>query len=366
MRNISVVKETPILKRLFVCMLAAVLAFGLVLPLGMQSAYAEPTSAEVQAEADAASARLAAAEEEMEQIGVEYQAAVAAHDEAVAAMEEAQGRIDAAQVIIDETQTRLGEVANQQYRQGPYSFLEVIFGASSFEEFVTNWEYLNFVNAENATLIQTNKDARAEAEEAYEEYSAQEEEAAAREAEAEAIKVEAEELLAAQAALLAGLNAEVAALVEAEQEARYAAEAAAAEQEAINNPPSGTVDPPYNPPAPPTGGYADVVAAAASRIGCAYVYGATGPNSFDCSGLTSWAYTQAGRGWIGRNDSAQYNNASARWSYSSGGAEPGDVLWWPGHVAIYAGGGSYIHAANPSLGVLYSNWNLSSATVLRF
>jgi cell wall-associated NlpC family hydrolase len=331
------------------------------------SAYAAPTSAEKQAEADEASAALAAAEEEMIRLRDDYRTAVEAHDAAILAMDEAQLRIDAAQGVIDYTQERLGNRAHQMYKDGPLNFLNVIFGASSFEEFTTSWELINVINQENATLIQNNKDARAEAEIAHEEFSAQEALAAERLVEAEDVKVRAEQLVEEQAAILDGLEAEVAALVEAEEAARRAAEAAAAAAEAAriaqNNP---SYDYGYTAPPPPSGGYDDVVSAAVSRLGCPYVWAASGPNAFDCSGLTSWCYSQAGRGYIGRTDSSQHSNASARWPYSSGGAEPGDVLWWPGHVAIYVGGGSYIHAPVPGQVVSYSSWNINAATVLRF
>jgi len=342
--------------------LTVVLATTLLIPFSTQTAYATPTSAEVQAQADEVSARLAAAEEEMVLISAEYWLAVEAHDRALAGMAEAQGRVDAAQAVIHDTQSRLGARANHMYRQGPLSFLEVIFGATSFEEFASTWDLINLINQENATLIQANKDARAEAQAAHEDFTAQEKIAAERQAEAEAIQTRALELIEQQKAELEGLNAEVAALVEAEQAARLAAEEAAAR--AAMPPSSPGYD--FTAPPPPSGGYGDVVSAAASRLGCPYVWAASGPDYFDCSGLTSWCYMQAGRGWIGRTDYSQYSSASARWPYSDGGAEPGDVLWWPGHVAIYAGGGAYIHAPSSGYTVCYSSWNIGSAVVLRF
>ena len=359
-------QRTTRLKRFTSCILATLLTIALLFSLTIQTAYATPTSAEKQAEADQASVALAAAETEMLQLRDDYRLAVEAHDAAIAGMEEAQGRIAAAQLVIDDTQDRLGTRANQMYRQGPLSFLDVLFGANSFEEFTTSWDLINAINQENAELIQTNKDARSEAEAAHEEYSSQEKVAAERETEAEAVHARAEELVVAQQAILNGLEAEVAELVAAEQAARLAAEAASAEQQYTGNNNGGGGGGGYTGAPIPSDGYGDVVAAAASRIGCPYVWAATGPDYFDCSGLTSWCYTQAGRGWIGRTDSAQYSSASARWAYTDGGAAPGDVLWWPGHVAIYAGGGSYIHAPLPGQSVCYSSWNINSATVLRF
>ena len=383
----SQIQSTSKLKTTISCILAFLLAVSLLIPFNLQSAFAAPTSAEKQAEADEASAALLAAELEMERLGEDYRLAVIAHDEAVAAMGEAQGRIDVAQETISTTQERLGLRANQMYRQGPLSFIDVIFGASSFEAFTASWDLLNNINKENAELIQTNKDARTEAQAAHDEFSAQEIVAAERQAEAEAVKDKAEELVVEQQAILDGLEAEVAALVAAETAARQAAEAAAAAQRTANqnnnsnsnsNSNNGTTNNSTNNNGtnnsnnnnsgyvPPAFGGGSVVAAAYSRIGCAYVYGATGPNSFDCSGLTSWCYQQAGRGWIGRDTGSQYNNASARWAYSSGGAEPGDVIWMPGHVGIYIGGGQYIHAPLPGQTVCVTSWNIQNSTVLRF
>ena len=341
--------------------LVALLASALFMPVSLQSAFAEPSSAEKQAEIDEANARLLATEAEMLRIGEDYQVAFAAHEEAVAAMDEAQARIDAAEATITETQTLLGNRANQMYRQGPLSFLEVLFGASSFKEFTTGWDIINAINLENARLIQAHKDARAAAETAREEFAVQKDEAAERLAEVEALMASAEALYAAQEAELSCLSAEVAEIVYREQQER--------QTEAVENNQGPYGD--YPAPPVPSGGYGDVVAAAASRIGCPYVYGGTGPDCFDCSGFTSWCYSQAGRGYIGRGPGDQYALASARWPYTSGGAEPGDVLWWPPetgytHVAIYVGGGQYIHAPLPGQTVCYSSWGIEDLIVLRF
>jgi cell wall-associated NlpC family hydrolase len=365
--------------------LAVLIAASLLIPFNIQRAYAEPTSAQKQAEADEVATKLNAYEAEMVQIGEDYRNAVQAHDTATSAMDEAQQRIDAAQAIIADTQEKLGVRATSMYRNGPLSFLDVLFGASSFEQFTTNWDILSNINNQNATLIQANKDARAEAKDAYAEFSTQEQLAAERLAESTAIKVRAEENIAAQQAELAGLEAEVADLVAAEQEAqrvrdaeKAAAAAAKAKKESSNAVEAGnssgsdsTPEAPTPPPSKPvpSEGYSSVVEAAASRIGCPYVSypgPRSGPDSFDCSGLTSWCYAQAGLGYIGSSDSSQYASASARWAYSDGDAAPGDVLWWPGHVAIYAGNGSYIHAPQSGEYVCYSSWNIGSSTVLRF
>ena len=90
----------------------------------------------------------------------------------------------------------------------------------------------------------------------------------------------------------------------------------------------------------PSAGGASVIAAAFSQLGVPYVWGGTTPGvGLDCSGLTQWCYRQAGIS-IPRNSEDQ---AAAGTKIPLSMAEPGDVLWRPGHVAIYIGDDSYIH-----------------------
>ena len=82
------------------------------------------------------------------------------------------------------------------------------------------------------------------------------------------------------------------------------------------------------------------VQAALSRLGSPYSWGATGPNTFDCSGLLLWSYGQAGIG-LPRTSSSQKGVGP---NVPLDQLLPGDLLWEPGHIAMYIGNGQIVHA----------------------
>jgi cell wall-associated NlpC family hydrolase len=164
-------------------------------------------------------------------------------------------------------------------------------------------------------------------------------------------------LLAQQTRLLANANANVKqVLVELQQEAqakaaaKFATELAAARTEALQQ---GLQLGGATAPTPAAG---TALAAAASREGTPYVWGATGPGEFDCSGLTGWAYAQAGI--------ALPRTSREQWFIGHHVAladlQPGDLLFWATntndpatihHVAIYAGNGYMIAAPHSGAAV---------------
>ena len=92
-----------------------------------------------------------------------------------------------------------------------------------------------------------------------------------------------------------------------------------------------------------------VINLAKKQIGKPYVYGASGPSSFDCSGLTSYVYSNALGKNIGRTTYVQLN-AGKRVSVSN--LKPGDLVFWGNyHVGIYLGNNQYIHAPQPGQNV---------------
>lgn len=101
-----------------------------------------------------------------------------------------------------------------------------------------------------------------------------------------------------------------------------------------------------------------VVQIAKQYVGKPYVYGAAGPNAFDCSGLTSYVFKQLGYS-LNRTAEGQASNGVA---VSRDNLKPGDILLYThrgmygiGHVGIYIGDGKMIHAGNSSTGVIISD-----------
>jgi cell wall-associated NlpC family hydrolase len=102
---------------------------------------------------------------------------------------------------------------------------------------------------------------------------------------------------------------------------------------------------------------AGAYSAAQSKMGSPYVYGSSGPSSFDCSGLTSWAYAQAGVS-IPRTSQAQAGIGTR--IYSPSDLKVGDLVFFYGdlhHVGFYAGNGQILHAPRTGTVVRYESIN---------
>ena len=276
-------------------------ALGAAVLLKPALAFAEPTAADKLAEADAVRARIVDMQAQLDVVTEQYYKALDEHAAAQQAVADAQARIDEATAQIAGLQEKLGSRARSMYRTGQSSVLDFIMGAATFEEFAQNWDLLEKLNDNDASLVQQTKDLRAEVEAAKAELERQEQIAAEAAAEAQRIKEDAERSVAELQALLAQLDAEAQSLLAQEQEAARQAEIAAARSRSYGY--SGTTS-----PVPSQGSVVDY---ALSRIGCPYVWGAAGPDAFDCSGLVRWAYLQVGMS-LPHQTEALYNAAKAR------------------------------------------------------
>jgi peptidoglycan DL-endopeptidase CwlO len=104
------------------------------------------------------------------------------------------------------------------------------------------------------------------------------------------------------------------------------------------------------PSGPASGRASDAIKMAYEQLGDPYVYGAAGPGSFDCSGLTMFAWASGGVS-LPHSSSAQYSSLR---HVSIADLQPGDLVFYYSpisHVGIYIGGGRIIHAPHPGQSV---------------
>jgi cell wall-associated NlpC family hydrolase len=99
-----------------------------------------------------------------------------------------------------------------------------------------------------------------------------------------------------------------------------------------------------------TGAIRQVIDFALSKVGGPYVWGANGPDAYDCSGLTQVAWAQAGVR-LTHYSGTQYNETTP---VALNAIQPGDLLYFYSiqqHVGLYIGDGKFVHAANSSDGI---------------
>lgn len=335
---------------------AVILAVGLAIPAS--SAFADPADSK-QAEADAALAQLNAYQAELDTASINYQAALQEQMDAEAKVAEAQTQIEEKTTEIEQCQKQLGERARDMYRSGDTSFLDVILGASSFEQFATTWTILEDLNQNDAELVQETKTAREELEAAKTQAEEQAKVASDKATEAKAVADAADAKAAEMQSVYDSLSAEAAALVEQQRAAEEQAQTDAA-IDRIENGNAGNVDNGNNSNnsnnnnnnnsnnKPSNGGSSNndkdqtvtgnvVVDRAYAQLGKPYKWGAAGPSSFDCSGLVGYCLTGTyGNHWCTTGTIMGWTKVT--------NPQPGDICIRNGHTGVYIGGGQMIHA----------------------
>lgn len=311
--------------------LAALLVFDATFAL------AAPTASEKRAQAERARTQVAALDEKVETASEDYNESADRYAAVTKKAEAARTRLAQVSGRLDQLEVRLGSRAEHMYRSGPLSFLEVLLGATDFEQFATVWDVLTEMNRDDASMVAELKTAKAEAASARAELDSSQEQAAAEFATMKARKTSIEEQLAERERLLRGLESEVKQL-ESEERAREAAAAAASKKSW--KPPSFSVG--GNPKRQPR---SEVVNIAKRYLGVPYKWAGASPSTgFDCSGFTMYVYAQVGVR-LPHSSRAQYGVGER---VSRANLKPGDLVFFGRsrihHVGIYVGGGDYIHS----------------------
>lgn len=341
---------------------AAILAVGLSVPAA--SAFAAPSD-DKQAEAQAALQKLNQYQSELDQASANYEAAHQEQIDAQNRVDEAQKQIEEKTAQIEKDQQRLSDRARDMYRSGDTNFLDVILGASSFEQFATTWNMLETLNGNDAELVSETKTAREELQAAKQEAEEQAKVASDKAEEAKSVAGAADQKASEMQQTYNSLSAEAQELISQEraaQEAQQQAAAAAAEQNGTagndaattitNNNRNNTTSSnsssssnsnknnasssATNNSKPQSVSGNSVVNRAYSQLGKPYQWAAVGPNSFDCSGLVSYCLT-------GSYSRLGTTGTFMGWTRVSN-PQPGDICVNSHHCGIYIGGGQMIHA----------------------
>ena len=341
---------------------AAILAVGLSVPAA--SAFAAPSD-DKQAEAQAALQKLNQYQSELDQASANYEAAHQEQIDAQNRVDEAQKQIEEKTAQIEKDQQRLSDRARDMYRSGDTNFLDVILGASSFEQFATTWNMLETLNGNDAELVSETKTAREDLQAAKQEAEEQAKVASDKAEEAKSVAEAADQKASEMQQTYNSLSAEAQELISQEraaQEAQQQAAAAAAEQNGTagndaaatitNNNRNNTTSSNSNSSSnsnknnasssatnnskPQSVSGNSVVNRAYSQLGKPYQWAAVGPNSFDCSGLVSYCLT-------GSYSRLGTTGTFMGWTRVSS-PQPGDICVNSHHCGIYIGGGQMIHA----------------------
>jgi peptidoglycan DL-endopeptidase CwlO len=164
-------------------------------------------------------------------------------------------------------------------------------------------------------------------------------EAETQKAQIESAKADVQAGMAKQSDLLGQVNGSIADLVAQAETARKAQEAADAAAR-LKIQPANTQLVSATPPPAPSAKVGAVLAYAYAQLGKPYCYAGVGPQCYDCSGLSMMAWAQAGVYMShGSNDQLA---SFPRVALSQ--LQPGDLVFWDGHVGIYVGNSSVLHA----------------------
>jgi cell wall-associated NlpC family hydrolase len=321
-------------------LVAVIFAFPVVLSALSLSSMAAPSAEEV----EAAKEKLAGLQHDFEVLAEQYNDAKYRLTLTERRLAEARDQRAVAERKARTAEGRLAQRAVQAY-VGTGSQVDGLLGAETIAEFSDRLEFMGAVAEGDAEIARAASNARQEADWAADRFA---DTLAERQRQVASIQGQLDRLdsmIEEQASIYEQLNQEHQDFVEAQraalQQAREEAQQPAPPAETIADTGGGYV-PPVNASAAQI-----AVDAALSVQGTQYVWGSANPSvGFDCSGLTSWAWAQAGV-YIPHSSAAQYSSLP---HVPLGSVQPGDLIFYYSpisHVALYIGGGRIVHATHP-------------------
>ena len=255
------------------------------------------------------------------------------------------------------------------YEKGDYSYLELLLECKNMSDLVSKSEYVEELYEYDRKMLIKYQEARQLVEDTKEKLLMEQEELEVSKHELDEEKAGLDELLEEKKAEASDYDAEIAKIKQQnaqikkleEEEAKKAAEEAAKASAGKSS--SSSVD-----SASIISGASgsakgkDIANFACRYVGNPYVAGGTSlTNGADCSGFTFAVYKEFGIS-LPRTSTSQ---RSAGREVSLSDAQPGDIVCYAGHVAIYIGGGRIVHASTPSTGIKYGNVNYKPVITVR-
>jgi cell wall-associated NlpC family hydrolase len=286
-------------------------------------------------------------------------------EQAQAGIAESERRTAAAQAESDKIENQLNARAAEIYKgAGSSNPLDAI-DVSSVGELAARSKYASAAADKDDSLLDRLQKARELLAIQKQQLEQQKAAADAEKNAAESARRELEAATSQRRQLLTQVKGEVASLIAQERARREAAtRAQAVARSRGGGGGAGRSSIPANMPnvPAPNGRAATAVAFAKAQVGKGYRYATSGPDTYDCSGLTAAAWGAAGVG-LAHYSGAQYNQTIR---IGSGDLQPGDLVFYgPGgsnHVEIYIGGGMVVSASNPATGVKVAGVRYGSAS----
>lgn len=285
---------------------------------------------------------------------------------------ELEGQIAENEQVLGDARDELTRHVSESYKTGSASLLSMVLSSESFGDLVLRIYYANKVSAAESERVEAVRALQDELASQREELTERESELTELAEQQRSTASELESSLAAARSYVDGLSTETRQALEAEREQ-------AADDVRDDPGADAPADPAPGEPdkeTPGSGGSggssapsgnltqaqrSTIVQTALSQVGVDYDYGAMSPGvAFDCSGLTTYAYSRAGIS-IPRSSRTQYDRVSKRGNLktSTSALVAGDLVFYGSggrvsHVAVYIGGGEVCHASDYGVGVIVS------------
>jgi len=242
-------------------------------------------------------------------------------------------KLTAAEKELAANKARLNARARAMYVNPQSQFVTVVVNAGNFDDFLVKYDLAKKVGQRDAALVRQVKNSKAKLEAARTSLQEQKASQEAARQEMASAKSNVESQLSSAKGRLGNIDAQI--------QAAMTARASSASSSNVRR--SSTSYNPARPSRPPGAPHGGVVGVAYDQLGKPYVWGAEGPNAFDCSGLTMYCY-RVGAG-ISISHSS-YAQASCGAPVGVSELAPGDILGFRGwgHVGLYVGGGEFINA----------------------